>query len=390
MTKVCVVGAGYVGMSLSVLLSLKNEVRVLEINEARVKQINERVCPIQDQEISAYLNEKELHLSATTDPVTALKDAEVVIVATPTNYDPHLNSFDVSSVDNAIDNALKFAPDAQIVVKSTLPVGFTESESVRRHIANLHFSPEFLREGRALYDNLYPSRIIVGTRNKAFGEKFAALLRASCLKPDVPYILMQPTEAESVKLFSNTYLALRVSFFNELDSYALKKGLDPRAIIRGVCLDPRIGDFYNNPSFGYGGYCLPKDTKQLLANFEHVPNSIIQAIVDANRVRKDFIADDIYSRNPQKVGIYRLIMKSGSDNFRDSSIQGVMKRLKSRGIEVVVYEPLLKEERFFNSVVERDLQKFKDECDLIVANRMGPELDDVRSKIYTRDLFHNV
>lgn len=390
MAKICVIGAGYVGMSLSVLLAVKNEVTVLEINSERVKLINERVSPITDKEISEYLAVKQLNLKATDNAADALKGAEFVIIATPTNYDPKLNYFDVSSVLSSIDSVLKFAPNAQIIVKSTLPVGFTEETSANLNLHNLHFSPEFLREGLALYDNLHPSRIIVGTHNEAVGHAFAELLKESSLEKDVPILIIPPTEAESVKLFSNTYLALRVSFFNELDTYAAKKGLDPKSIIKGVCLDPRIGDFYNNPSFGYGGYCLPKDTKQLLANFEHVPNCLIKAIVEANSIRKDFIAEDILSKNPKTVGIYRLIMKSGSDNFRASSIQGVMKRIKAKGINVVVYEPLLKEDSFFNSKVERDLTAFKKECDLIITNRMQKELADVRDKIYTRDLFHNI
>lgn len=390
MAKICVIGAGYVGMSLSVLLAVKNEVTVLEINSERVKLINERVSPITDKEISEYLAVKQLNLKATDNAADALKGAEFVIIATPTNYDPNLNYFDVSSVLSSIDSVLKFAPNAQIIVKSTLPVGFTEETSANLNLHNLHFSPEFLREGLALYDNLHPSRIIVGTHNEAVGHAFAELLKESSLEKDVPVLIIPPTEAESVKLFSNTYLALRVSFFNELDTYAAKKGLDPKSIIKGVCLDPRIGDFYNNPSFGYGGYCLPKDTKQLLANFEHVPNCLIKAIVEANSIRKDFIAEDILSKNPKTVGIYRLIMKSGSDNFRASSIQGVMKRIKAKGINVVVYEPLLKEDSFFNSKVERDLTAFKNECDLIITNRMQKELADVRDKIYTRDLFHNI
>ena len=390
MAKICVIGAGYVGMSLSVLLAVKNEVTVLEINSERVKLINERVSPITDKEISEYLAVKQLNLKATDNAADALKGAEFVIIATPTNYDPNLNYFDVSSVLSSIDSVLKFAPNAQIIVKSTLPVGFTEETSANLNLHNLHFSPEFLREGLALYDNLHPSRIIVGTHNEAVGHAFAELLKESSLEKDVPVLIIPPTEAESVKLFSNTYLALRVSFFNELDTYAAKKGLDPKSIIKGVCLDPRIGDFYNNPSFGYGGYCLPKDTKQLLANFEHVPNCLIKAIVEANSIRKDFIAEDILSKNPKTVGIYRLIMKSGSDNFRASSIQGVMKRIKAKGINVVVYEPLLKEDSFFNSKVERDLTAFKKECDLIITNRMQKELADVKDKIYTRDLFHNI
>lgn len=390
MTKICVIGAGYVGMSLSVLLAVKNEVTVLEINNERVKLINERKSPITDKEISEYLATKQLNLKATDNAAKALSGAEFVIIATPTNYDPKLNYFDVSSVLSSIDNVLKFAPNAQIIVKSTLPVGFTEETAAKLKLHTLHFSPEFLREGLALYDNLHPSRIIVGTHNEEVGRIFANLLKESSLEKDVPVLIIPPTEAESVKLFSNTYLALRVSFFNELDTYAAKKGLDPKSIIKGVCLDPRIGDFYNNPSFGYGGYCLPKDTKQLLANFEHVPNCLIKAIVEANSIRKDFIADDILSKNPKTVGIYRLIMKSGSDNFRASSIQGVMKRIKAKGVNVIVYEPLLKEDSFFNSKVVRDLTAFKNECDLIITNRMQKELTDVRDKIYTRDLFHSI
>ena len=390
MTKICVIGAGYVGMSLSVLLAVKNEVTVLEINNERVKLINERKSPITDKEISEYLATKQLNLKATDNAAKALSGAEFVIIATPTNYDPKLNYFDVSSVLSSIDSVLKFAPNAQIIVKSTLPVGFTEETAAKLKLHTLHFSPEFLREGLALYDNLHPSRIIVGTHNEEVGRIFANLLKESSLEKDVPVLIIPPTEAESVKLFSNTYLALRVSFFNELDTYAAKKGLDPKSIIKGVCLDPRIGDFYNNPSFGYGGYCLPKDTKQLLANFEHVPNCLIKAIVEANSIRKDFIADDILSKNPKTVGIYRLIMKSGSDNFRASSIQGVMKRIKAKGVNVIVYEPLLKEDSFFNSKVVRDLTAFKNECDLIITNRMQKELTDVRDKIYTRDLFHKI
>ena len=390
MANICVIGAGYVGMSLSVLLAVKNQVKVLEINEERVKLINNKQSPISDKEISDYLAHKDLNLQALSDPKTALSGADFVIIATPTNYDPKLNYFNVDTVLSAIDNVLKFAPNAQIVVKSTLPVGFTEETSRKLNITNLHFSPEFLREGLALYDNLHPSRIIVGTHNQEFGHEFANLLKDACLKPEVEILITPPTEAESVKLFSNTYLALRVSFFNELDTYASKKGLDPKSIIEGVCLDPRIGNFYNNPSFGYGGYCLPKDTKQLLANFEQVPSCLIKAIVEANSVRKDFIAEDILNKNPKTVGIYRLIMKSGSDNFRASSIQGVMKRIKAKGINVIVYEPLLKEDLFFNSHVERDLNTFKDSCDIIITNRMQKELLDVKDKVYTRDLFHSI
>lgn len=390
MSVICVAGAGYVGMSLAVLLSQHNEVRLLEINEARVKQVNARVSPLKDKELSDYLANKELNLRAMSDAKEAMTGAEFVIVATPTNYDSKLNYFDTSSVECIIDEALEFCPHADIVVKSTLPVGFTRSQSVKRGISNLHFSPEFLREGSALYDNLHPSRIIVGTENKEVGERFAALLKEGSLEKDVRTVITRPTEAESIKLFANTYLAMRVSFFNELDTYAEKKGLDTRSIIEGVCLDPRIGDFYNNPSFGYGGYCLPKDTKQLLANYNDVPNCLIHAIVDSNTVRKDFIAEEILQRNPKTVGIYRLTMKANSDNFRSSSIQGVMKRIKAKGIRVIVYEPMLKEDSFFNSEVVRELKAFKQESDVIVANRITDELKDCMEKIYTRDLFHKV
>ncbi len=389
MAKIGVIGAGYVGLSLAVLLATRHEVKLIEIKEDRVKMINEGQSPIADKEIRDFLADGKLNLEASADH-KILQGCSLVIIATPTNYDPKLNYFDVSSVETAIAQADEYAKGAQVVIKSTLPVGFTKKYSQSHNFDRLHFSPEFLREGSALYDNLYPSRIIIGTSNKEFGAYFVSLLKECCLKENVDTLIMPPTEAESVKLFANTYLALRVSFFNELDSYALNKGLDPRSIIDGVCLDPRIGNWYNNPSFGYGGYCLPKDTKQLLANFSDVPNSIIAAIVDANTVRKDFIAEDILKREPKTVGIYRLIMKSGSDNFRDSSIQGIMKRIKAKGIKVVVYEPILKEDKFFNSTVERDFDKFKAQCDIIVANRMSDELSDVKDKVYTRDLFHTV
>lgn len=390
MTKICVVGAGYVGLSLAVLLAQRHDVRLVEINPAKVALLQQKQSPIVDKDIEDFLANKDLNLTVGSDAKTLMQDAEFIIIATPTNYDPKLNHFDVSSVDAVIAEALEYAPQAEMIIKSTLPVGYTKESSERFNTHNLHFSPEFLREGMALHDNLYPSRIIVGTEHPDVGQRFAALLQQAALKQEVPSLIIPPTEAESVKLFSNTYLALRISYFNELDTYACKKGLDSKAIIQGVCLDPRIGDFYNNPSFGYGGYCLPKDTKQLRANFEDVPSCLIGAIVESNSVRKDFIADSIIDMRPKRVGVFRLIMKSGSDNFRQSSIQGVMKRIKAKGIEVVVYEPLLKEDRFFNSSVERDLNKFKAECDVILANRAAPELEDVKDKVYTRDLFHNV
>lgn len=390
MAKICVVGAGYVGLSLAVLLARQHEVRLVEINPDKVKLLQERKSPIRDADIEHFLDTRELNLTVGSDAQSLMADAEFIIIATPTNYDPKLNYFDISSVDAVITEAQKFAPQAELIIKSTLPVGYTKEAAKRFNSSKIHFSPEFLREGQALHDNLYPSRIIVGTEHQEVGERFAFLLKQASLKADVPTLIIPPTEAESVKLFSNTYLALRISFFNELDTYACKKGLSTKAIIEGVCLDPRIGNFYNNPSFGYGGYCLPKDTKQLRANFEHVPSSLIGAIVESNSVRKDFIADTIIEMNPKRVGVFRLIMKSGSDNFRQSSIQGVMKRIKAKGIEVVVYEPLLKEDRFFNSKVERDLNKFKQECDVILTNRAAPELEDVKDKVYTRDLFHSV
>ena len=387
--KICVAGAGYVGLSLSVMLSVSNEVRILEINPERVAMVNRRESPISDEYIEKYLREKKLDLTAMSEPEAAMKGAELIIVATPTNYDPELNYFNVDSVNAVIEEALKFAPDAEIVVKSTLPVGFTEDARKKFGTSRIHFSPEFLREGHALYDNLYPARIIVGTDSEKVGREFSGLLADGALKKkeDIPVVIMKPTEAESVKLFANTYLAMRVSFFNELDTYAATKGLSTEKIIEGVCLDPRIGDFYNNPSFGYGGYCLPKDTKQLLANYRDVPSTLIRAIVESNSVRKDFVASLIVKKNPKRVGIYRLVMKSGSDNFRSSSIQGVMKRIKAKGIEVVVYEPMLREESFFNSKVIRDLDEFKKSCDVIVANRRAPELADVSDKVFTRDIY---
>lgn len=387
--KICVVGAGYVGLSLAVMLSTKYEVHLVEISGEKVNLLRQRKSPIRDEYIEKYLAEKELNLTVSSDLAASVAGANFAIVATPTNYDPKLNYFDVSSVDTVVEQITELSPETYIVIKSTLPVGYTEDSSCRHRTDRLFFSPEFLREGKALYDNLYPSRIIVGSTDTAIGQKFADLLKSVALKDDVQTLIMNPTEAESVKLFANTYLAMRVAYFNELDTYAATKGLDTAKIIEGVCLDPRIGNFYNNPSFGYGGYCLPKDTKQLLANYNNVPSTLIRAIVDSNTVRKDFVAEDIIRRNPKTVGIYRLVMKSGSDNFRSSSIQGIMKRIKAKGIEVVVYEPMMKEDSFFNSKVERDLAVFKQECDVIVSNRMSSDLDDVSEKVYTRDIFNH-
>ncbi len=387
--KICVVGAGYVGLSLAVMLSTKYEVHLVEISGEKVNLLRQRKSPIRDEYIEKYLAEKELNLTVSSDLAASVAGADFAIVATPTNYDPKLNYFDVSSVDTVVEQITGLSPETYIVIKSTLPVGYTDDSSRRHRTDRLFFSPEFLREGKALYDNLYPSRIIVGSSDTAIGQKFADLLKSVALKDDVQTLIMNPTEAESVKLFANTYLAMRVAYFNELDTYAATKGLDTAKIIEGVCLDPRIGNFYNNPSFGYGGYCLPKDTKQLLANYNNVPSTLIRAIVDSNTVRKDFVAEDIIRRNPKTVGIYRLVMKSGSDNFRSSSIQGIMKRIKAKGIEVVVYEPMMKEDSFFNSKVERDLAVFKQECDVIVSNRMSSDLDDVSEKVYTRDIFNH-